>query len=204
MSCHSWIDTSLFLSTEQSAARIFDPTGPDNKKIISLLNDIDSYYRENEANSDATKEFIVASTFFNFYSNAPLTYVEQDIERIERTFQHQDAFIFSNTGLEIKDYIQFFKLITEIEKQNYQKHVDYELTQNDIDVISKSISNPKALTPFEKLRINFFENRINEVLISKGKLYKAMLPEKVNKVLEFFTLHRATAPAYNFYNDACP
>jgi len=196
--------TSLFLSTEQNDARVFDPTGPDNDKIIRLLNDIDSHYREREANSDAVKEFIVASTFFNFYSNAPLTYVEQDIERIERTFQHQDVFIKSKTGLEIKDFIEFFKLITETEKQNYQKHVDYNLTQHDIDVISKSISNPKALTPFEKLRIDFFDNRINEVLISKAKLYETMPAEKVNKMLELFTLQRAADPAYIYYNDISP
>ncbi|AMR31549.1 hypothetical protein A0256_08970 [Mucilaginibacter sp. PAMC 26640] len=54
-----------------------------------------------QKNGPTEEEFgrllVTKNTFLNYYLNAPVSYVEQDIERIKGTFQHLDAFIEKET-----------------------------------------------------------------------------------------------------------
>lgn len=94
----------------------FHGYGKDYDKTIDLLNEIEKSYgvkvSQTEAkkmSEDALKRLMITkTTFLNYYLNAPLSYLEQDVDRIKKTFKHFESRIIEETGLHIQDFIDFF------------------------------------------------------------------------------------------------
>jgi hypothetical protein len=203
---------SLYHATDIKGTELYFPTGAEHKEIIRLLNEIEKGYgyeaerpKKGGLSPDEFNRLVVTKgTFLNYYLNAPLSYVEQDIERIKITFRHFDSYIQQETGLNLNDYLDFYTLITDLEIKQIGKFFN-----NDYggDLVLQSIKrgkDPNNLTIDEKTHlIATGETAVYEMAISLDAIYKAMDKQKARLLLSHFTLIRKEDPDYLYYTDNC-
>lgn len=202
---------SLFYSTDFGGKKYFEAYGEDYERIVDLLNDIEKEYsfdlnkfKDNGFNKDdAEKVFISNSTFLNFYLNAPLTYIEQDIEKIRKTFAHFEPYIKEQCGLNIEDFINFSIDLSNLETERYEKY--YDRTDDEIELIFKARDTPQDLTQQEKIKLlDITEQGVFNLAIPIDSI-KHILPEdKIKTLLAIFTLYREEDDEYLYYSDPCP
>lgn len=200
---------SLYHSTDFGGTRHFEAVGQEYDKIISLLNQIEKIYSNPSDLPDiqdpqtAEKIYISNSTFLNYYLNAPLSYMEQDIERIRQTFIHFESYIIEQCGLCIEDFIDFYKLIGNLEIEQYNNYYDH--TQSEKELLFKALHNGDLLTDDEKLRlIDLAENGVKKLAIPIKRLKQTITSEKIDLLLAYFTLFREDNQKYLYYTDTCP
>ncbi|MBA4154827.1 hypothetical protein [Flavobacterium sp.] len=202
---------SLYHRTGFGGNERFEAYSDDYTKIVNLLNDIEEQYSitsEEYKNSgfnseNAEKLFISNSTFLNFYLNAPLTYTEQDIEKIRKTFIHFESLIVEEYGLTIDDFINFYIGLCNLETERYEKYYDH--THEQRDLILKARDYPEDLTRQEASELlEITDNGIFNLGIPIERV-KSLLPEdKIKNLLAIFTLTREENVNYLYYSDSCP
>jgi hypothetical protein len=202
---------SLYHATEIGGKEYYTAGTDDHRKIIKLLNEIEKgygYVSEETGNVGVSREkfnflLVTKGTFLNYHLNANLSYVEQDIERIRRSFQYHQEYIQSQTRLTLDDYINFYLILTRLEI----KQMSTYLTQAE-DPILKQV---KMGRPFRSQT----EEQKNHLLDATDKkvynlstpledIYKEMDKDKARLLLAQFTLLRNENDGYLYYSDECP
>ena len=203
---------TLYHSNDFGGTKKFQAVGEDFQYIVTLLNKIEGYYINKTPDGStipaddkySEKLFISNITFLNYYLNAPLSYFEQDVERITETFKYFEWFIQEQTGLQTRDFIDFFYLITNLEIEIYENHFNRKYNKQEHALILKIRDNPVSLTIAEKIQItNLAENRVLELGISISRIKEHITQEKVDKLLVLFTMIRAENQEYLYYTDTC-
>lgn len=203
---------SLYHCTAFNGNERFEGYGTEYENIVRLLNAIEDCYvntPENLITTDYSQEnlkriFISNSTFLNYYLNAPLSYFEQDVERIKQTFKHFEILIKNETGLKIQDFIDFFFLITNLEIEIYNQHFNHKYSTEENILIIKMRDNPTSLTNDELLQLSYLaENNVLRLGIPINKIKESMPSEKVEKILVMFTMIRNENENYLYYTDTC-
>lgn len=201
---------SLYHATGFGGREIYSAASPEHEHIIELLNEIEGGYSYNDLQTDTeqleeadiNRMIVTNSTYLNYYLNAPLSFFEQDVDRIIGTFKHFEPYITAQTGLLIVDFLDFFMLLTKLELKHGKAYLEFE------DSILNTIGLGKGLhTLSSEERLHFFEHTkraILEMTIPLSEIYAAIPQEKANRLLTYFTLLRRENPNYLYYTDTCP
>lgn len=203
---------SLYHATDFLGNERFEAIGKDFDRIVHLLNEVEGYYKIKEeqfpkgtiSKDEANRAIITNSTFLNYYLNAPLSFLEQDVERIRQTFKHFEPFIKEETGLVIQDFIDFFFELTNAEINNYTAYFNKRYAGEEHLLILKARDRPKTLTIEDKIKLEaLVEKSVFDLGISIEDLNQKMGSEKVKTLLMLFTLIRKDKDEYLYYTDSC-
>jgi hypothetical protein len=201
---------SLYHRLPFKGTKRFHGYGEEYDKIEFLLNEIEKCYGELPAGVDRMSEEdikrlqITKSTFLNYYLNAPLSYLEQDVDRIKETFKQFEPFIIKETGLQIQDFIDFFFLVTNMEMKKYERYFNHAYSKGEVMLAKCFSQNPKSLTDEQILHLSYLsENAVYDLSISISDLKAEMDPEKVQTMLIVFSLLRDENPELLYYTDPC-
>ena len=203
---------SLYHSTDFKGNQRFEAIGSDYDKVVRLLNEIEGSYKikeeqflnEDISEDEANRLLIANTTFLNYYLNAPLSFLEQDVERIKQTFKHFENFIKEETDLIIQDFIDFFFIITDAEIKKYSSYLNRNYTREEHLLIIKARDRPKTLTIEERMKLEeLAETSVFDLGISIDELKEKMEPAKVETLLVLFTLIRNHKEDYLYYTDPC-
>lgn len=190
---------ALFFETASTGSLIFDPVTGDSKKIEALLEKIEDGYRNNYVDSlndlELQKEMlekrllVSTQTFNNYFFNGELSYIEQEVERIERTFLKFNNHILQKTGLYLQDFLDFYDLTEKIEVVKFEeiRRAMYEL---EIDSSFEHISNT-------------VEKVLYEAPFPLELLYETMSKEKIDRLLGFFSCQRNERKPILYYTNDC-
>lgn len=202
---------SLFMDTKPDGKKVFDRITGDAKKIESLLEEIETGYRENYLDSvknfdiglNASKKLLVANqTFVNYFVNGELNYTEQEIDRIEKMFMHHQEFIQTETGLQLDDYLLFFEVTDFIDFHKMEQFIE-DTTNDEIEQIFAETIN-KNIKPsseqFEKL-FNIAESALYKLPIHVDLLYKMISKNKIDILLDIFSITRDEDRKLRYYTD---
>lgn len=199
---------SLYHATEIGGKELYGAGTKDHKTIIRLLNEIEKGYgyESERSKGSLSKEafdhlLITKGTFLNYYLNATLFYVEQDIERIKRTFQHHQEYILSETGLALVDFIDFFTLLTNMEIERVKSY------ETDDPVLRSLRLGNRFSTLSDQQKIHLFDltdQEVFEMATPMAEIYKVMGQEKAGLFMAYFTLLREENADYLYYTDECP
>jgi len=203
---------SLYHATEIGGTELYAAGTDDHRKIIRLLNEIEKGYGYESERAKkggiSQQEFncllITKGTFLNYYLNANLSYVEQDIEKIRGTFQHHKEYILSETGLTLDDYIDFYTLLTKLEIERVKA---YQM-EDDNDPVLRLLKMGKSfssLSESQKIHLlDFTDNKMFNMAIPMAEIYKVMDQKKAEQLMAHFTLLRNENTDYLYYTDECP
>ncbi|SDD66148.1 hypothetical protein [Pedobacter soli] len=202
---------SLYHATEIGGRALYAAGTDDHKAIIRLLNEIEKGYgyeaertKKGEMSQEEFNHMLTTkSTFLNYYLNATLSYMEQDIERIKRTFQYHKEFIFLETGLALNDYTDFFILLTNMEIGRGKRYME-----DEDDPVLRSLKLGKrfnSLSESQKIHLlDLTDRKVFNMAIPIAEIYKLADPEKAKLFLAYFTLLRNENKDYLYYTDKCP
>lgn len=205
---------SLYHATAMDGKELYMAESKEHKKIIRLLNKIETgyiYQPEKEKRDGISKEEfdrirITTGTLMNFYFNATLSYVEQDIERIKRTFIHHKEYILKETGIALSEYIEFFLLLTKMEIERLRGFDEKNWVEKD-PVIKKVLHERglNRLTQLEKLHVvDFVDKKMYSAAIPMQDIFEKMDQHKAKQLIVNFTLLRKENSDYLYYTDECP
>jgi hypothetical protein len=203
---------SLYHATDLAGTEIYTPASTEHRQVIRLLNEIEKGYGYETVKSKrgglSQEEFdrllVTKGTFLNYYLNAPLSYFEQDIERIKRTFQHFEPYILQETGLALNDYLDFFAVLTNLEIGRVSKYLNNDYGGDPILQSIKRGKKPKNLTTDQKVHLmDIGEKAVYEMAIPLEEIYKVIDKEKARHLLAHFTLIRKEDSGYLYYTDNC-
>jgi len=203
---------SLYHATALGGKERYTATSKEHSEIIRLLNEIEEGYgyeaavagRSDLTQADYDRLIVTKGTFLNYYLNAPLSYYEQDVERIQRTFEHFEPYITEQTGLQIKDYLDFFTLMSNLESARVSQYINHNYDNNPILESIRAGTDPKDLSIDQKIQLmELAENAVYDMGIPLSDIYQAIGEEKAKQLLAFFTLLREEAPEYLYYTDPC-
>jgi hypothetical protein len=187
-------------------------------EMAKLLDEIEMEYfyllgfpkKGKESGEDIEKIKVVMPTFMNYFFNGPLSYQEQEIEKIERVFEHFENEINDEYGLSLSDFISFYDFINEQINSNLNKSVKFfnpetwqAFTKQCID---KGLDNPKDWikeAPDELIAgINFFKNPGSFLLINVDQIaYPTISKEKVKSIFKLFSCKSQAKNEITFYTD---
>lgn len=202
---------SLFLDSNPTGSKIFDPITGNTMEIENLLEEIEAGYRynfiEGIKQTDLNKEFInnnilvANNTFLNYFVNGELNFVEQEIDKIKRIFTPFEKYIFQKTGLTVDDYIRFY------EATDYIEHYKTEQYTNEINrpelyevIIEANIKDKISYEKFEIL-FNAIETALYKLPISIELLHKMIGEEKTETLLNIFSCNRESTDNLLYYTD---
>lgn len=205
---------SVFLDTDPKAERKFQPMHWDRELIEQLLNDIESGYRDNYINGLFVEELddygfkryfgVANQTFMNYFSNGRLSYIEQDVEKIERVFREHETFIIEQTGIKISEYLAFFDLLEKIDRDHFI--LFRKLVAND-SLLKEGEENLENDWYFTDERLdsisNVIERHMRAIHIKKEELYGHIPQEKVDNLLNIFSCSRKCNQDIRYFNSEC-
>lgn len=203
---------SLYHATDFKGNEPYIATSSEHRRIVKLLNAIEMGYGYNASLKKSKKisdeEFnqiiVTNSTFLNYYLNAPLSFFEQDIERIRETFTHSEPYIIAETGLAIDDFLNFFALLTNLEIKRVSEYLNYNYENDALLESIRRGKNPSTLSLDQKIHLmDVAEKAIFNMAIPLKDIYAAMGEKKAQTLLVYFTLFRADNPNYLYYTDVC-
>lgn len=125
-------------------------------KITKLLGEIESeYYKllggtlggENQSKERIEQTMATMPTFMNYYFNGPLSYQEQEIERIEEVFKEFEPKLIEKHGITLSDLIVFYDFTNDIIEENLNRAVNFldkeKWQKFTKSCIAKGIEDPK-------------------------------------------------------------
>lgn len=193
---------SLYLSIETHGDQIFDHQN--EVEVFKLLNIIEKEYQnifvseiennKEDFDDDRFKKMLVtSSTFLDYFQNANLNYIEQDIERIFDTFQNYEDFIENKTGINLKDYIKFFNSTIQLSIAKEKEWVEIVNSIGWRDMISEyhHLTEEQFKLRFPDLNEVFFNYLTNPSLFLKFEAFeleKFLSSQHVQKLLDFFSI----------------
>lgn len=163
-----------------------------------------------------TEEFndfykVAMPVFMNYYDTGKLNYEEQEIERIERSFEHFEKEILAEFGLDTTDMLAIYEHIDDCisEKLNsyFQANKDPECSAFFNDQKAKGIhpnemvytgDNPNILA-----LLHWFQTRGELQILDKQQLYERYDKSKIDQFLNHFTIIR-TARDFYYYTQVNP
>lgn len=187
-------------------------------EIASLLHGIEMEYfyllgfpkQGKESREDIEKISVTMPTFMNYFFNGPLTYQEQEIERIEEVFKDFESQIIQSLGISLSDFIAFYDIINDTIDKNLNFAVKFlnkkkwqEFTSK---CIQKGLLDPKTWVdeaPEEILAfLNFVRNPGSFLLIDLNKLdYSNLSREKFEKIINYFLSSPKSTDEISYYTD---
>jgi len=211
--------TALNLSSAQDMITEPEVTTDDEWKTIVLqtLRAKAGYYdlfmpKEGEDTEEFHDFYKVAMpVFMNYYDTGKLNYEEQEIERIERSFEHFEKEILAEFGIGTKDILAIYDHIDECINEKMNR---YFLANKD----------PECRSFFDEQRANnihpnnivytgqnqniiellrWFQTRGELKILDKQQLYDRYDTTKVNCFLELFTVKRTTRDFF-YYTQVNP
>jgi hypothetical protein len=203
---------SLYHRTSFNGTERFEGFGENFDKTVRLLNEIEKSYGIKISQTEAEKMsgeeikrlMITNTTFLNYYLNAPLSFLEQDVDRIQETFKHFEPLIKKETGLCIQDFIDFFFLVTNLEMKKYEHYFNHAYSKADLTLAMRFRQNPKSLTDEQILHLSYLtENAVYDLSIAIADLNAQMDAEKVKTMLVLFSLIREEKEDHLYYTDPC-
>lgn len=146
--------------------------------------------------------------FNNYFDTGDLNYEEQEIERIEKVFSPYNNYIKKQTGLEILDFINLYRIIDEILNsklntslkiiRNSVEAADYfdEQMQNGIYPSDWKYTgtNPEVIT-----LVKYFKTRSSRFTFEKVELEKKYDSKKIEDFLMLFSIVREDRSDYVYY-----
>lgn len=207
-----------FLNTRCSSKGIKnEPTQDEWDEMTILLDEIEMEYlfiltsSETKTEEDIKKTLISMSTYMNYHFNGPLSYQEQEIERIEKIFNLFKPILKKELDIIPSDLIKFYEIIDNQIDENLNKALTLynpdnwkKFTQSCID---KGIDEPRDWifeAPDEISRgINFMKNPGSFLVIDLNEIkYNSLSEEKFKKILELFTFQIEETDELVFYTEA--
>ena len=187
-------------------------------EIAKLLHEIEMEYffllgfpkDGKETADDVEKIRVTMPTFMNYFFNGPLSYHEQEIERIENIFLEFEAEFKTRWDLNIPDFIKFYDLINDSINKNLNtaiKFVNPETWQEFTSkCIAKRLLDPKDWVDEAPEEINAFMNFMRNpgsfLVINLDKLdYSTISREKVQKIIELFTCEKKPNTEIVYYTE---
>jgi hypothetical protein len=205
---------SLYLSTEPTKGRIYEPITDNNRiKLETLLEEIESGYRYNYlnelSNENIDYEFIekleiTNPTYLNYFVNGVLNFTEQEIDRIQRVFKPFESHIVNKTGLTLDDYLNFFEITENIEISKILEY--HQLLQEPGNVkILEAFKNDKTKVNSIALTELFssLEKAIHNMCINIDELTQYLPKDKIIRLLNIFSVQRQRNDEYLFYTQEC-
>lgn len=193
---------SIYLSIEAHGNQKFEYEK--QVEVFKLLNLIEKEYqnifaseiesRKNEFDEEQFKKMLVTtSTFLDYFLNANLNYIEQDIERIVDTFSSYNTLIERRTGLRLEDFILFFNSTIEVSRTKELEWVDIVRSKLWKDTINEfpNVDQETFKLMFPDHYEDFFRYLENPSLylgIQPNDLFGFQNSEHVLKLLEFFSI----------------
>jgi len=163
-----------------------------------------------ETREEIEKISVTMPTFMNYYFNGPLTYQEQEIERIENIFKDFEGVFISEWNLKISDFIIFYDLLNKEINSNLNKATKFldptvwqEFTSKCID---KGLTDPSTWIAEAPEEINSFLN-FNRNPGSFLKLnieqfdFSVISKTSFTKILELFTAEKIVNNDIIYYTE---
>lgn len=203
---------SLYHTTGPGGKELYTAASKEHREVIRLLNEIEEGYgyeaalpEKAELSGEAFDRLIVTKgTFLNYYLNAPLSYYEQDVERIKRTFEHFEPYLLRETGLNLQDYLDFFATLSRLETAKVSQYLNHNYNNDPVLESVKRGKAPDSLNIDQKVHLMTLSDlAIYDMGIPLVEIYEALGEEKARRLLAFFTLLRAEDPGYLYYTDPC-
>lgn len=187
-------------------------------EIATLLHEIEIAYflmlgfpkSGNESDEEIEKIKVTMPTFMNYYFNGPLSYQEQEIEKLEQIFKGFENKIMEDFGLPIADFVSFFDTLSNQVNTNLNKAIQFmnpERWQAFTDsCIAKGIMDPKdwiAEAPEEIYGyVNFMRNPGSILQMDLNKIeYIGITKENFIKILDIFTCAPTPKQDISYYTE---
>ena len=186
-------------------------------EIAQLLTDIETDYcnllgfpkADEESKEDAEKISVMMPTYFNYYFNGPLSYTEQEIEKIERVLKHHEPAIIKKFGFSLTEFIWFYDLMNE--RININLNKTFELPKRwaafTKACIDKGLDDPKDWineAPEEmKAMLDWMKNPGSILIVDPDDIKDdALSNEKIKLLLDYFCCEQVPRSEACFYTDA--
>jgi hypothetical protein len=207
---------SLFLQTSSDGPkRVYDPVTGDHPKIEGLLHEIEAGYRYNyiesikpsDLNEQVVSDHIMVAnqTFLNYFVNGELNFVEQEIDRIERTFRQFDGHIQSKTGCSLDDFLYFFEVTDFVDSHQLRLFLEAINSEENLELLSSHETNgnfqgDEFSTLFTNVENDLYKLPFNRVLLHA--IMEETAVERVEKLLDIFACSREESHSELFYTDS--
>lgn len=124
-------------------------------EITKLLSEIEYEYhkiigdlgKENKSYESINQIMATMPTFMNYYFNGPLSYQEQEIERIEEVFKEFEPQLIKEHQVSLSDLIAFYDFTNDIIEENLNRAVNFLKTDKWKEFtkgcIEKGLDDPK-------------------------------------------------------------
>lgn len=211
----------LLNSQKTSSANKLQFTEEEWDEMSTLLHEIEMEYffllgfpkKGQETEEEIQKIKVTMPTFMNYFFNGPLSYQEQEIEKIENIFSDFDTYIEKNYNLTISDFINFYDLMNDEINKSLNKALKFanpEIWQEFTKTcVEKGLLDPKdwineAPEEIHSLA-NFIKNPGSFLRLSFDKLdYSLLSKEKCLKIVDLFTFIKKPNNAITFYTEKNP
>lgn len=191
------IDIYFSISHQESSKHA--PTEDEWNKMTELLMEVEmtyfgeiGFYKENSVSLDIDKISISLKAFFDFYSNAQLSYDEQTLNRLQSNFKRFDDDLYEEYGFKTNDIVTFCFHINELLQSKIDKSFSLKNPDNWTKItssfIERGISNPQdwiEQPELENLR-NLFARPGYWFIQNKADILSSDLSNEIsNKLIDF-------------------
>lgn len=149
-----------------------------------------------ETKEDVEQISVTMPTFMNYFFNGPLSYQEQEIERIENIFSAFEDDLIHQYGITLADFINFYDLTNDEINKNLNLVFKFANPENwqkfTASCIEKGLHDPKDWineAPDEIYAFaNFMQNPGNFLKLDLNKIdYDSISKSRYEKILKLFT-----------------
>ncbi len=188
-------------------------------EIAQLLSDIETDYCRllgfpksgEELKEDVEKISVMMPTYFNYFFNGPLSYTEQEIEKIEQVLKPHEPAIIKKFGFSLAEFIRFYDLMND--RININLNKTFELpkrwTEFTKACIAKGLDDPKDWineSPEEmKAMLDWMKNPGSILIVNPDNIENATLPKgKIKLLLDYFSCEKVPKAEPSFYTEPNP
>jgi len=177
-------------------------------EIVEMLENIEKYYKEQYDFTSVIdyygetyrKNLVTQTTYLNYFLNTSLVYVEQVIERIQRTFLSLDDFINKSISISINDLLTFYFETTQISSLKFMECYSNFISQN----VNKNTDGVYCFPSSENEGdIKFISFDLVSQQVFSVDDYKKLDKYKVKKILSLLSLNQNSNLDYLYYTDTC-
>lgn len=180
----------------------------DFSEIEEMLDNIEGYYKEqydhkeaiNYYGEDYRKNLVTQTTYLNYYLNTPLVYIEQVIDRIQRTFLSLDDYINESIGVNINDLLSFYLETTQISTLKFRESYSDFINQNVDKKTDGIYCYPNSENESDIKFIPF--HLVHQQTFSIDD-YTGLDKYKIEKILSILSFSQTSDLNYLYYTDYC-
>lgn len=105
------------------------------------------FFKSEDGSIPVDKIKVVLPTFMNYFFNGPLTYQEQEMDRIQRLYSQNAEILHSKTGMVVEDFIYAYERLVDMTNRKLNEAIRFyrpgEWEKFTKKAIDKGLSNPK-------------------------------------------------------------